>query len=43
MKIRRLGAKLFHAKGKTCEQTCLMKLITGLSNFAIIPSEQLAL
>jgi len=43
MKIRPVGAKLFHAKGWTYEQWWLMKLLTGLCNFATVPSKQLAL
>ena len=38
MKIRPVGAELFHAGGRTVEQTNLTKLIFDFLNFAKAPT-----
>jgi hypothetical protein len=43
MKIRPLGAQLFHADGQTHRQTDTMKLIVAFRNFANAPKNVLKL
>jgi hypothetical protein len=40
MKIRSVGAKLFHAGGRTDGQTDVTKLIVAFHNFAIAPKKE---
>ena len=39
MKIRPMGAELFHADGRTDGQTDMTKLIVAFRNFAEAPNE----
>jgi Fe-S-cluster formation regulator IscX/YfhJ len=39
MKIRPVGAELFHADGRTDRQTDMTKLIVAFSNFANAPKK----